>query len=101
MQQQKNDGRPLFYQPSPIPLSSQLLLAPVVDNEIPLVVISEVASTMVIDLHTHLLPPSHGSLCLWGVDELLTYVSWKRAQALGSRFSKVLPAYATAVFHTW
>jgi hypothetical protein len=27
----------------------------------------------VIDLHTHLLPPSHGALCLWGIDELLTY----------------------------
>jgi len=38
------------------------------------VVVSEVASTRVIDLHTHLLPPSHGALCLWGIDELLTYV---------------------------
>jgi hypothetical protein len=37
------------------------------------VVASEVASAMAIDLHTHLLPPSHGSLCLWGIDELLTY----------------------------
>ena len=25
------------------------------------------------DLHTHLFPPSHGALMLWGVDELLTY----------------------------
>ena len=37
------------------------------------IVIDEVASTSVIDLHTHLLPPTHGSLCLWGIDELLTY----------------------------
>lgn len=35
--------------------------------------LAEVASAEVIDLHTHLLPPSHGSLCLWGIDELLTY----------------------------
>lgn len=27
----------------------------------------------VVDLHTHLFPPSHGALMLWGVDELLTY----------------------------
>ena len=25
------------------------------------------------DIHTHLFPPSHGKLLLWGVDELLTY----------------------------
>lgn len=24
-------------------------------------------------VHTHLLPPEHGNLMLWGVDELLTY----------------------------
>ena len=28
---------------------------------------------MAVDLHTHLLPPTHGALCLWGIDELLTY----------------------------
>ena len=27
----------------------------------------------VIDIHTHLYPPSFGALCLWGIDELLTY----------------------------
>ena len=27
----------------------------------------------VIDLHTHLFPPSHGDLMLYGIDELLTY----------------------------
>ena len=26
-----------------------------------------------IDVHTHLLPPTHGNLLLWGIDELLTY----------------------------
>ena len=25
------------------------------------------------DIHTHLFPPSHGDMLLWGVDELLTY----------------------------
>mmetsp|Transcript_52190 Transcript_52190/g.126067 ORF Transcript_52190/g.126067 Transcript_52190/m.126067 type:complete len:322 (-) Transcript_52190:456-1421(-) len=37
------------------------------------VILSEVASAELIDLHTHLLPPTHGALCLWGIDELLTY----------------------------
>ncbi|GMF34840.1 unnamed protein product [Phytophthora lilii] len=32
-----------------------------------------VASVQVIDVHTHLFPPSHGKLMLWGVNELLTY----------------------------
>src|SRR5829696_7624245 len=27
----------------------------------------------VVDIHTHLFPPSFGELCLWGIDELLTY----------------------------
>jgi hypothetical protein len=72
---QNDYGSPLFYRPPPIPMSSQLLMTPVLADEMASVVISEVASTLVIDLHTHLLPPSHGSLCLWGIDELLTYVS--------------------------
>merc|ERR1719188_2497354 len=32
-----------------------------------------VASTAAIDVHTHLFPGQHGSLLLWGIDELLTY----------------------------
>lgn len=32
-----------------------------------------VAEAVVTDIHTHLFPPSHGQLLLWGVDELLTY----------------------------
>jgi hypothetical protein len=32
-----------------------------------------VASTPIIDLHTHLFAPQFGSLNLWGIDELLTY----------------------------
>ena len=32
-----------------------------------------VAETTVTDIHTHLFPPSHGDLLLWGADELLTY----------------------------
>lgn len=32
-----------------------------------------VGSTQVIDVHTHLFPPTHGKLMLWGVNELLTY----------------------------
>ncbi|MBL7133069.1 MAG: glucuronate isomerase [Phycisphaerae bacterium] len=32
-----------------------------------------VEDVTVTDIHTHLFPPSHGNLLLWGVDELLTY----------------------------
>ena len=32
-----------------------------------------IASTPIYDLHTHLYPPTFGSLMLWGIDELLTY----------------------------
>lgn len=32
-----------------------------------------VAEVKISDIHTHLFPPSHGDLLLWGVDELLTY----------------------------
>jgi len=32
-----------------------------------------VAEVRITDIHTHLFPPSHGELLLWGVDELLTY----------------------------
>jgi mannitol-1-phosphate/altronate dehydrogenase len=37
------------------------------------VVRAEVQAVEVIDLHTHLLPPSHAPLMLWGIDELLCY----------------------------
>jgi hypothetical protein len=46
-------------------------------TSIAFVVTAEVQSVVAVDLHTHLLPPTHGALCLWGVDELLTYVSNK------------------------
>ncbi|CAI5721396.1 unnamed protein product [Hyaloperonospora brassicae] len=32
-----------------------------------------VSSVQIIDMHTHLFPPSHGKLMLWGINELLTY----------------------------
>jgi hypothetical protein len=32
-----------------------------------------VAGVTISDIHTHLFPPSHDGLLLWGVDELLTY----------------------------
>jgi len=37
------------------------------------VVADVLASTQVIDIHTHLFAPSFGSLGLWGIDHLLTY----------------------------
>jgi hypothetical protein len=72
-------GQPLHYRQCPIPDHSglmQLPLAPTSNTSLLAdLVVAEVASALVIDIHTHLLPPSHGSLCLWGIDELLTYVS--------------------------
>ena len=32
-----------------------------------------VAETPITDIHTHLFPPSHSNLLLWGADEVLTY----------------------------
>ena len=70
----ENDGlKPLHYCLSPIPSTSNLMIAEVGEKDIYSVVFSEVRGQQVIDLHTHLLPPSHGALCLWGIDELLTY----------------------------
>mmetsp|Transcript_52189 Transcript_52189/g.126062 ORF Transcript_52189/g.126062 Transcript_52189/m.126062 type:complete len:374 (-) Transcript_52189:456-1577(-) len=64
---------PLFYQVASIPNSSSLMQLPVPLKSIGRVILSEVAGAELIDLHTHLLPPTHGALCLWGIDELLTY----------------------------
>ena len=35
--------------------------------------VTAVDETVITDIHTHLFPPGHGKLLLWGVDELLTY----------------------------
>ena len=37
------------------------------------VVLRHVETVEAIDVHTHLLPPTHGDLLLFGIDELLTY----------------------------
>ena len=42
-------------------------------GDVPGVVASAVSNVEAIDVHTHLLPPSHGTLMLWGIDALLTY----------------------------
>ncbi len=71
---QQNDLQPLCYRMSPIPSSSNLIHNQKVHKkDVRSIIFSEVSSVQVIDLHTHLLPPSHGALCLWGIDELLTY----------------------------
>lgn len=41
--------------------------------EIQMLVETAVREAPVTDIHTHLCPPDFGSLCLWGIDELLTY----------------------------
>ena len=48
-------------------------MPPLAVSDIGSVVLRHVQSVEAIDVHTHLLPPSHGALLLWGVDELLTY----------------------------
>ncbi len=70
-----SDYRPLHYRDSAIPQTSSLMKCDIGDDReaIKSLVFSEVASAIAIDLHTHLLPPTHGALCLWGIDELLTY----------------------------
>lgn len=67
------NGMPLHFKVTAIPDESQLLKEVVHIDCIESVVNSEVSSTLIVDLHTHLLPPSHSNLCLWGIDELLTY----------------------------
>lgn len=62
-----------MFKNSPIPATSRLMDLPVDIESVRSTVFSEVSSVETIDLHTHLLPPSHGPLCLWGIDELLTY----------------------------
>lgn len=64
---------PLHYSVASIPEGSSLMNTKLKAPDIHSVVWSEVRGQEVIDLHTHLLPPSHGALCLWGIDEMLTY----------------------------
>lgn len=66
-------GGTLHYKKCPIPHCSHLMNSGLHGDDIVSAIISEVRGQEVVDLHTHLLPPSHGSLCLWGIDELLTY----------------------------
>ncbi|MBZ0305057.1 MAG: glucuronate isomerase, partial [Anaerolineae bacterium] len=42
-------------------------------SEIRAIVSRIVSETPLVDMHTHLYPPSFGGLLLWGIDELLTY----------------------------
>src|SRR6266436_1970106 len=42
-------------------------------GQISMVVEEVLATTAIIDIHTHLFAPSFGKLGLWGIDELLTY----------------------------
>ena len=48
-------------------------MAAITPAELAGVVARHVSSVQAVDVHTHLLPPTHGSLLLYGVDELLTY----------------------------
>src|SRR5499425_3767090 len=46
---------------------------PLAPEDIPSAVADVLDATQLIDIHTHLYPPSFGKLGLWGIDELLTY----------------------------
>ena len=62
-------------------------------SDLPAAVTAAMSNCQVIDLHTHLFPPEHDSLLLWGVDELLTY------HYLVSEFFMVAPGDIThAIF---
>jgi hypothetical protein len=54
---------------TPIPREGELLK----DAEIPSAVNDVLATTSILDIHTHLFSPAFGKLGLWGIDELLTY----------------------------
>ncbi len=56
-----------------MPATSRLLDLPISRSVLGSTIRSEVSSVEILDLHTHLLPPTHSSLCLWGIDDLLTY----------------------------
>lgn len=69
------DGRPA---PSPAPPETQALTEDEHSTEVTPELLEEtvrraVAQTPAIDVHTHLFPPSHGALCSWGIDAMLTY----------------------------
>ena len=54
-------------------LGGQTQMDIIEERDIAQAVRDAVAQEQVIDLHTHLFPPSHGRLMLWGCDALLTY----------------------------
>jgi hypothetical protein len=54
-------------------MQKSTMTAPLTLEELPAVVARHVESVEAIDVHTHLLPPNHGNLMLYGIDELLTY----------------------------
>src|SRR3989440_8703068 len=56
--------------------------------EIPAAVEAVLASTLFIDIHTHLYAPAFGKIGLWGIDELLTY---HYLEAEFFRFSRTTP----------
>jgi hypothetical protein len=63
----------LAYKPQSLPDTSGLMMLVIDSDSVESVVTSEMQSANVIDLRIYLLPPRHGSLCLWGNDELLSY----------------------------
>jgi hypothetical protein len=52
------------------------------------------ASTLVVDMHTHLYAPEFGKIGLWGIDELLTY-HYLEAELF--RYSEIMPEHYWAL----
>jgi len=71
--------RPLHYRKGPIPDECYVVKTAIhgsgVGMTLESVIISEILSVLAIALHSHLLPPSHSALCIWGIDEMIIYVS--------------------------
>ena len=64
------------------------LPATLTDEEIESAVRKALSTTQIIDVHTHLYPPTFGNIGLWGIDELLTY---HYLEAEFFRYSDVAP----------
>ncbi len=78
IQTKSRDGDDLVVAPPPV---AREKLAAVVDEIL--------ATTPVLDIHTHLFPTPFGDLGLWGIDDLLTY-HYLEAELF--RFSSIQPA---------
>ena len=72
---------------------------PLLPEELRRQVQDAVNSTPVVDMHTHLYPANFGPLCLWGIDEVVTYhyliaELFRSAPIKPAQFWAPLPTYS-------